>query len=169
MKPIVLNEYGYNILTDDPEDGSGTLLTEELYDYSGILRPREGDLIWIPMLGYMYEVAFTENIENFYQLGDVYTFEIRCNRFEYSSEKIDTGIDSIDIVEDKYSLSTEFIDKLLNEDDTLLLLQDGTYIVHEGDSLSSPEVASDNNSLSSELLRGDVVDFSETNPFAKGF
>jgi hypothetical protein len=169
MKPIVLNEYGYNILTDDPEDGSGTLLTEELYDYSGILRPREGDLIWIPMLGYMYEVAFTENIENFYQLGDVYTYEIRCNRFEYSSEKIDTGVASIDIVEDHYSLSTDFIEKLLDEDDTLLLHEDESRIVNEGDSLSSPEVASDNNTLSSELLEGDVVDFSETNPFAKGF
>ena len=169
MKPVVLNEYAYNILTDDPEDGSGNLLTEELYDYSGIIRPREGDLIWIPMLGYMYEISFTENIENFYQLGDVYTYEIRCNRFEYSSEKIDTGVDSIDIVEDLYSLSTELIEKLLNEDDTLLLLEDGTYIVNEGNTLSQAEVAADNELLSSKLLEGDVVDFSETNPFAKGF
>jgi len=169
MKPIVLSEYSYNILTDDPEDGSGNLLTEELYDYSSILRPREGDLIWIPMLGYMYEIAFTENIENFYQLGDVYTYELRCNRFEYSSEKIDTGIDSIDIVEDQYSLSTAFIEKLLNEDDTLLLLEDETYIVDEGNSLAGAEVASDNELLSSKLREGDVIDFSETNPFAKGY
>jgi hypothetical protein len=169
MKPIVLSEYSYNILTDDPEDGSGNLLTEELYDYSSILRPREGDLIWIPMLGYMYEIAFTENIENFYQLGDVYTYELRCNRFEYSSEKIDTGIDSIDIVEDQYSLSTTFIEKLLNEDDTLLLLEDETYIVDEGNSLAGAEVASDNELLSSKLREGDVIDFSETNPFAKGY
>jgi hypothetical protein len=117
----------------------------------------------------MYEISFTENIENFYQLGDVYTYEIRCNRFEYSSEKIDTGVASIDIVEDHYSLSTDFIEKLLDEDDTLLLHEDESRIVNEGDSLSSPEVASDNNTLSSELLEGDVVDFSETNPFAKGF
>jgi len=169
MKPIVLNEYGYNIVTDDPIDGSGNLLTEELYDYSSILRPREGDLIWIPMLGYMYEIAFTENIENFYQLGNIYTYEIRCNRFEYSSERIDTGIDSIDIVEDQYSLSTAFIEKLLAEDDTLVLLEDGTYIVDEGNSLSGAEVAADNQLLSSKLLEGDVIDFSETNPFAKGF
>lgn len=169
MKPIVLSEYSYNILTDDPEDGSGNLLTEELYDYSSILRPREGDLIWIPMLGYMYEIAFTENIENFYQLGDVYTYELRCNRFEYSSEKIDTGIDSIDIVEDQNSLSTTFIEKLLNEDDTLLLLEDETYIVDEGNSLAGAEVASDNELLSSKLREGDVIDFSETNPFAKGY
>jgi len=169
MKPIVLNEYGYNIVTDDPIDGSGNLLTEELYDYSGILRPREGDLIWIPMLGYMYEIAFTENIENFYQLGDVYTYEIRCNRFEYSSERIDTGIASIDIVEDQYSLSTAFIEKLLAEDDTLVLLEDETYIVYEGNSLAGAEVAADNQLLSSKLLEGDVIDFSETNPFAKGF
>jgi hypothetical protein len=169
MKPIVLSEYSYNILTDDPEDGSGNLLTEELYDYSSILRPREGDLIWIPMLGYMYEIAFTENIENFYQLGNIYTYEIRCNRFEYSSEKIDTGVASIDIVEDQYSLSTAFIEKLLNEDDTLLLLEDETYIVDEGNSLSGAEVASDNELLSSKLREGDVIDFSETNPFAKGY
>lgn len=170
MKPIVLTEYGYNIIAEDAETGeTGNLLTEEPYDYSSILRPREGDLIWIPMLGYMYEVAFTENIENFYQLGDVYTYEIRCNRFEYSSERIDTGVDSIDIIEDHYSLSTEFIEKLLDEDDTLLLHEDETYIVNEGDSLSEPEVASDNQLLSSKLLEGDVIDFSETNPFAKGF
>ena len=118
LKPLMMNEYGYNVLL---EDGS-YFLAEQGYDYSGILRPREGDLIWIPMLGYMYEIKFTENIENFFQLGDLYTFEMRCDRYEYSSERIDTDVSDIDAIEDQYSLSTTNVEKSLLEDGTLLLL-----------------------------------------------
>ena len=102
LKASFVTEYGYNFKNEDGE----YLLDEQLYDYADILRPREGDLIWIPMLGYMYEIKFTENIENFFQLGKLYTYEMRCDRYEYSSERLDTEVADIDNIETQYSMST---------------------------------------------------------------
>jgi len=162
LKPLMMNEYGYNVLL---EDGS-YFLTEQGYDYSGILRPREGDLIWIPMLGYMYEIKFTENIENFFQLGDLYTFEMRCDRYEYSSERIDTDVPAIDAIEDQYSLSTTNIEKSLLEDDTLLLLEDGDYVIDESNIVLASEVSADNVFIGQKIITDDILDFSEKNTFA---
>jgi hypothetical protein len=162
LKPLMMNEYGYNVLL---EDGS-YFLAEQGYDYSGILRPREGDLIWIPMLGYMYEIKFTENIENFFQLGDLYTFEMRCDRYEYSSERIDTDVAEIDAIEEQYSLSTTNVEKSLLEDDTLLLLEDGDYVIDESNIVLASEVSADNIFIGQKIITNDILDFSEKNTFA---
>ena len=162
LKPLMMNEYGYNVLL---EDGS-YFLAEQGYDYSEILRPREGDLIWIPMLGYMYEIKFTENIENFFQLGDLYTFEMRCDRYEYSSERIDTDVAEIDAIEEQYSLSTTNVEKSLLEDDTLLLLEDGDYVIDESNIVLASEVSADNIFIGQKIITDDILDFSEKNTFA---
>lgn len=173
LKPLYQTEYGYNILMEDSEN----LLNEDMqlgsdgrplinYDYENILRPREGDLIWVPMMGYMYEIKFTENIENFFQLGKLYTYEMRCDRYEYSSERIDTGVADIDGIEDQFSLSTDNVEKSLLEDGELLLLEDSTRIVNEGTVVVNVDVAADNEYIGEKLIDDDVLDFSEKNPFA---
>jgi hypothetical protein len=166
-------EYGYNILLEDNEN----LINEDMqlgadgrplinYNYEGILRPREGDLVWVPMMGYMYEIKFTENIENFFQLGKLYTYEMRCDRYEYSSERIDTDVADIDGIEDQFSLSTDNVEKSLLEDGELMLLEDGTRIVNEGTVVVNVDVAADNEYIGEKLIDDDVLDFSEKNPFA---
>ena len=162
LKPLLMTEYGYTYKLEDGNE----LLDEQSYDYDSILRPREGDLIWIPMLGYIYEIKFTENIENFFQLGKLYTFEMRCDRFEYSSERLDTGVSDIDNIETQYSLSTEIVEKALVEDGDFLVLEDGTYILSEGDIIVSAEVAADNEYIGKEIIDDDILDFSEQNPFS---
>jgi hypothetical protein len=162
LKPSFLTEYGYNFKNEDGE----YLLDEQSYDYANILRPREGDLIWIPMLNYMYEIKFTENIENFFQLGKLYTYEMRCDRYEYSSEQINTGVNEIDAIEDQYSLSTDNIEKLLDEESNIFALEDSTRLLAEGDTVIPFEVAADNEAIGEKIIDGDILDFSETNPFA---
>jgi hypothetical protein len=118
------------------------------------------------MLGYMYEIKFTENIENFYQLGDVYTFEMRCDRYEYSSERIDTDVPAIDAIEDQYSLSTSNLEKSLLENGSFLLLEDETYIVDESNVVLASEVSADNVYIGHKIISDDILDFSEKNTFA---
>jgi hypothetical protein len=118
------------------------------------------------MLGYMYEIKFTENIENFFQLGKLYTYEMRCDRYEYSSEKINTGVTEIDAIEDQYSLSTDNIEKILDEESNIFALEDGTRLVAEGDTVIPFEVSADNEAIGEKIIDGDILDFSETNPFA---
>ena len=66
-------------------------------------RPREGDLIYIPILngqGELYEIKFTNQTKDFFQLGRKlpYFYELDLEKFKYSQEVISTGIPDIDIV-----------------------------------------------------------------------
>ena len=62
-------------------------------------RPREGDLIHIPMTGGTFQIMRVEDDNPFYQLGNLPTFRLRCEKFEYSDEDFDTGIEEIDRME----------------------------------------------------------------------
>jgi hypothetical protein len=174
VKPCLLTEYSYNLLL---EDGNELLWQDERlsendgrelvnYDYSDIVRPREGDLVWIPMMNFMYEIKFVENTENFYQLGKLYTYEIRCERFEYSSERIDTDFGPIDAIEDTYSLATDTFDEVLLEDGFKLLFENGGTIIEEGNIMTLRDPKSDNDFINKKIIDDDIVDFSEKNPFA---
>lgn len=65
-----------------------------------IVRPNEGDLIRLPKevdsRERLFEITFTNEIEENHQLGILYTYEIKCRAFEYSGEKFETGIEEID-------------------------------------------------------------------------
>lgn len=163
LKACFTTEYSYNIIQENGE----LILQETTYDYTQIIRPREGDLIWIPMLGYMYEIKFTENIDVFFPLGKLYTYEMRCDRFEYSSERLDTGVSQIDELEEFYSLSNEFITKVLLEDDDSVLLENNFKILTEGEHVVSKEVEGDNEYVSSKIRQTDILDFTEKNPFSE--
>ena len=65
------------------------------------LRPNEGDLIYFPMSGSIFEIKFVEHENPFYQVGKLFVFKMQCELYEYSGEDFDTGIDTIDIVEDQ--------------------------------------------------------------------
>ncbi len=69
-------------------------------------RPAEGDLIYLPMSSSLFEIDFVNHESPFYQLGQYYTYKMNVSMFRYSSEKIDTGINAIDIIEDKHTADT---------------------------------------------------------------
>ena len=62
-------------------------------------RPREGDLIHFPMTGGTFQIMRVEDDNPFYQLGNLPTFRLRCEKFEYSDEDFDTGIEEVDRME----------------------------------------------------------------------
>ena len=59
-------------------------------------RPMEGDLVYFPLTDSLFEVKFVEHESPFYQLGQLYTYELRCELFEYEQEIIDTDFEDID-------------------------------------------------------------------------
>ena len=70
-------------------------------------RPKEGDLIYFPLGGRLFEVKFVEHESPFYQLGKNYVYELKCELFEYEDEVIDTSIDEIDrTIEDDGYITT---------------------------------------------------------------
>ena len=62
-------------------------------------RPREGDIIYLPMSNSMFEVMKVETETPFYQLSQLPVFRMQCELFEYSDEDFDTNIASIDAIE----------------------------------------------------------------------
>tara|TARA_B100000902_G_scaffold82384_1_gene86960 strand:- start:1984 stop:2838 length:855 start_codon:yes stop_codon:yes gene_type:complete len=69
-------------------------------------RPNEGDLIYFPLSGSMFEIKFVEHEDPFYQVGKLFVFKMTCELFEYSQEDFDTGIGDIDIIEDEQAYTT---------------------------------------------------------------
>lgn len=62
-------------------------------------RPREGDIIYLPMSESMFEIFKVETETPFYQLQQLPTFRLQCELFEYNDEDFDTGIDFINQIE----------------------------------------------------------------------
>ena len=67
-------------------------------------RPREGDLIYVPLVQNFFEVTFVEHENDqamFYTLGrgrdsNVYVYALKLKQFTFSEEIIETGVDEID-------------------------------------------------------------------------
>ena len=92
------------------------------------LRPNEGDLIYFPLSGSLFEIKFVEHENPFYQVGKLFVFKMQCELFEYSGEDFDTGVTSIDLVEDEQAYTIEM---------TMADGGSGTYYANENISLNS--------------------------------
>jgi len=60
------------------------------------IRPQEGDLIYLPLDNSLFEIKYVEGKRPFYQLNNLYVYELKCELFEYEDEIISTGVDEID-------------------------------------------------------------------------
>jgi hypothetical protein len=60
-------------------------------------RPQEGDLIYVPLDNALFEIKYVEGKRPFYQLNNLYVYELRCELFEYEDEVIDTGLEEVDL------------------------------------------------------------------------
>jgi len=115
-------------------------------------RPYEGDLVYHPILGKIFEVSFVDHDEPFHQLDNNPIYKLNCKQYEYSSDALDTGITDIDSIEDTESRNTRDFEFTLeqstaqNEEINIqharsnfgLLLEetDGDNIIGEDDSTS---------------------------------
>lgn len=59
-------------------------------------RPCEGDLLYFPLSKSLFEVKFVKHQNPFYQLNNLYVFDIEVQLFRYGSEEIRTGDEEID-------------------------------------------------------------------------
>ena len=80
------------------------ILTET--DAANTDRPYEGDLVYHPILGKIFEVSFVDHDEPFHQLDNNPIYKLNCKQYEYSSDALDTGITDIDSIEDTESRNT---------------------------------------------------------------
>ena len=105
--------------------------------------PKEGDIIYFPITNALFQVLFVEDESIFYQTGGLQVFDLVCEMFTYSNQRLDTGIDEIDKIERLQAYSLDFT----------LDSGSGNYImeetVYQGDSLSEATVTGEVASWSS--------------------
>ena len=134
-------------------------------------RPLEGDLVYHPVLAKMFEINFVDHDEPFYQLDNNPVYKLRCKQFEYSSEALDTGIDTIDAIEGSLSQDTrEYQITLENEVGSVLLENAAdtgydSYIITEDYVLGDMDTDKTAQNELFDELDNTVLDFSESNPF----
>lgn len=174
-------EVGYNILleTADTTVPSRQYLSDVYEGHSLLLeantgqgysitsnRPMEGDLIYLPFNRKLFEIKFVEHEDTFYQFGRFQTYDLKCELFEYSSERINTNIPEIDGLEDLFSLDVRN-HELLTEDNNTLVLENGGKIILEH-RVEDSDYGANNEYIragDSVFANTDVVDFSELNAF----
>lgn len=108
-----------------------------------IVRPNEGDLVFLPMNQKFFKVMFVEHESVFYQTGKLQVFDLKCELFSYSNERFATGVPEID----------QHYDHIVTTDvDNLEQLRQIDPIAHN---------------LNYEQQGNKVIDFSEIDPFTE--
>lgn len=139
--------------------------SDEVGAYEAMVRPNEGDLIYLPLNEKVFQIKFVEHEAIFYQLGSLQTFDLTCELFEYSNEILSTSIGIIDDMQTSYS--TGILETAVTEDGIYDLLDERGYrLVNEGFDLEEIDPSSDNAEL--ELEGDSFIDFSEIDPFSEG-
>lgn len=91
-----LSKFGLQI-----RDSITLTIAQRTYDQeiglnSTINRPREGDLIYLPLNNKYFVIQHVEHEAIFYQMGSLQTYDLRCDLFEYSGERFRTGQEELD-------------------------------------------------------------------------
>ena len=111
-----------------------------------IQRPREGDLVYSTMMKRIFVIKYVNNSAIFYQMGDLQTWDLVCEVWEYSNERFNTGNAEIDQIEEQYSVSNVF--------------DDNAYEEAMGDVFATNKEFQDEG--------GGIIDWSEVDPFSGG-
>jgi hypothetical protein len=143
---------------------SQSVFSEEVGNVTGQVRPNEGDLIYFPLNNKCFQIKYVEKFEMFYPLGALYTWKVDCELFEYSSERMETGIPEIDSLDQRFSMDvTDF--GLRTETGQVITDEDGKIIMSEKGGVH--RVAADD-SAEIEEESSEFIDFSVADPFSEG-
>ena len=138
----LLNSFGIDLKTSFAFEVHKNRFEEEVTaNEPNILRPREGDLIYVPMSSSIYEITTVKKWETYFQLQKRYVWKIVAELYTYDGDTFNTGDDSIDDIADSVS--------------------DGTHQTNANDS-GDP-------SIEDQIVADDWVDSTETNPFGDIF
>lgn len=138
---------------------------EEVGGITAQTRPQEGDLIYFPFTGSVFQIKFVNVRSVFYQMGALQMFDIVCELYEGSSDIFNTGIPDIDDKYNAISLDTDNFNLLIENGDTLVT-EAGEVIILETYDVAAIDPIAQNEEFEQQGL--DFIDFTETDPFSEG-
>lgn len=131
----------------------------------GIVRPREGDLIYMPVAKRLMKITYVEKFPVMMPMGSLPSFDIKCEMFEYSGEVLNTGIREIDNIEKLFNIELNNF-AIATESRLELKDEDGFSIVQETYDIDVIDPTAQNDEI--ETFADDFIDFSERDPFSEG-
>ena len=140
-------------------------------------RPQEGDLVYFPTTNAFFEIQFVEHEAPFYQQSALPIYKLACTKWEYASERLDTGITAIDSTEDDLSTDTmQFQFALENETGSVVLessIGAIDYFINESFTMATQQPVDTGQAFETSAgtttssTADDILDFSERNPFGE--
>jgi hypothetical protein len=115
----------------------------------------------------LYQIKYVDTRAIFYQLGGFQLYDLVCEVFEYSGERLSTGIAEIDAIERNYSIDMAAF-SLQTQDGFVITDQDGYPIVRGEYSLDTQmqDFNADNDEIQAESIN--ILDWAEVDPFSEG-
>ena len=143
----------------------------------GLTRPRENDLIYLHLNKKTYVIKFVEHEPVFYQMGSLQFYDIVCELFEYSNERLNTGFSEVDDIETSFSTDI-YLDVQLTEEDglTAIFTEDNIRLLSEDEDRSDGsttaskdfDTLTDSDNIQIETDADAILDFSDGDPFSEG-
>jgi hypothetical protein len=130
---------------------------------ANIARPQEGDLIYFPLYGAAFQIKYVEKRPYFYQFGDLPTYELSCELWNYSGESLNTGVPQIDSLQAispnmlSHGLLTNTYFNLLTSSGDVLV--DSTYLSDPFNPLDDSEQIQEESD--------DILDWDNVDPFSE--
>ena len=175
----IIKKFGLE-LRDDIKFTVSKLRWETLVSNNGDLvaeRPQEGDLVYFPTTKAFFEIQFVEHEQPFYQQSALPVYKLSCTKWEYSSERVDTGITEIDATEDALSTDTMNFQFTLENEVGSFVLENSIgaidYIINEDFTMSTQQAVDQGEAFetaagtNTSSTADDILDFSERNPFGE--
>ncbi|NBO99987.1 MAG: hypothetical protein EBU90_07630 [Proteobacteria bacterium] len=129
-------------------------------------RPAEGDLIYFPLTESYFEIRKVEGRDPFFQVGKLFVFKMDCELFQYSSERVQTGIVELDSITDNFSLDyTEYIFNTEDGNQLILEYDSENELILESYEFANVDVIARNTDFNTNI--SDILDFTERNPFGE--
>lgn len=167
---VFLSKFGLQIRDQVTFSLAKRTFDDEVGQYIGSDRPKEGDLIYFmlnPGRPQLYQIKYVDTRAIFYQLGGFQLYDLVCEVFEYSGERLSTGIAEIDAIEANYSIDMAAF-TLETQDGFVITDQDGYPIVRGEYSLDTQmqDYNADNDEIQTEA--DNILDWAEIDPFSEG-
>jgi len=192
----IINKFGLEIRDDTTLVVAKRRFEEHVSNNNNLIaagRPNEGDIIYVPLMNSFFEILFVEDQEPFFQLGSLPVYKLKVTRYEYSSEKLDTGQQVIDQHEDTFTLdllqhkvtlesgqealdgagSIQLEDYLSYATGQPAFIMQETFSGSTGSNIQTQSPYADNLDLNTEAgydtasVSDDILDFTERNPFGE--
>ena len=139
----------------------------EIGNSAMIDRPQEGDLIYVPMIDRVLIIKYVNKNAVWYQMGAIQMYDLSCEMYEYSSERLRTGIAAIDNIEQERSLDLG-IWGILTNDGYYITDNDGYEIIQGDYSFEQQATDALEDNTEFQLEGEEILDWTQIDPFSEG-